>query len=145
MDVLPFLTIIIVMPAITFFLVTKKEKQFLEGISRGDELSSLHEYQRFLLKARQIKNQLQAKLSAINYNTLQSETFFSPFEIAILKKEIGANIEELDEMILKQSIPVEDFYFKTDQLHKRIDLLSLPLAAIKHKLGDDYDENRIVA
>ena len=145
MNALPFLTIIIVMSVITFFLVKKREKKFSESMIRGKELNDLYEYQYFLSAAQQIKNQLLTKLSAINYDNIQYETFFSPFEITILKNQISSNIEELEEMILKQSISDEDFRFKADQLDKRIDLLSLPLAAMQHKLGDDYKENRIVA
>lgn len=133
------------MCVVTFFLVNKMEERFSESIIRSKELNSLYEYQHFLSVVQQIRDQLQTKLAAINYDNIPCETFFSPFEIAILKKQISANVEELEEMFLKQSITIEDFHFKTDQLHKRIDLLSLPLAAIKNKLGDDYDESRIVA
>ena len=122
-----------------------KKKQFFETVNPGEELNYLYEYKSFLLSVQQIRCQLQTKLSSVNYNNLQIDTFFSPFEIIILKNQINGSIEELEEMILKESISAEDFHIKTEHLNKRIELLSLPLDAIKYKLGYDYNETRIVA
>jgi len=147
MNVLPLLTIIIVIPAIAFFLANKKknDNRLSKNDNRHKELNYLYEYQFFLLSVLQIKNQLLTRLAAINYDNVPYETFFTPFEITILKKQIIASMEELEEMIIKQAISAEDFQFKTDQLRKRIDLVLLPLSEIQHKLGNDYDETNIVA
>jgi hypothetical protein len=137
------------MPAVTFFLAYKKEKNKEHRLSENDswreELNSLYRYQYLLLSALQVKNQFLGKLAAINYDNMPYEPFFTPFEITILKNQIIAGMEALEEQVIKQNISSEDFQHETDQLSKRIDLLTMPMTEIKHKLGVDYNETKIVA
>ena len=145
MSVILFLSIIIVMPVITFLFACIKEKQLSYNSSQIKELDILYAYKYILTNAEQIRSELQTKLASINYNHLQYEPFFSHFEINILKKEIDNSIEELEELILEESITVDGFHFKIDQLRKRTDIIQLPLTAIKQLKGSGYHKPGKVA
>jgi len=122
------------MTAIIFFLTGKKERRPNPGVYQVKELTNLYEYKYFLSKARLSIAVLQTKLAAVNYNSLQHETFFRPHEINVLKDDILRQIEELEIMVLVQSISPEEFQVKTDDLQKRINLLTTPLSTL---LGTD--------
>jgi len=133
------------MSVITFLSMIKKEKTSLAGILQIKELNNLYEYRHFLSNSQKIKSQLQTKLASVNYNNFHYETFFSASEINILKKEIAKEINELEETILQQSISVEDFNAKVAHLHKRIDILNLPLSSVPYNSRNNYYEVNSVA
>jgi hypothetical protein len=145
MSVILFLSIIIVMPVITFLFACMKEKQLSHNSSQIKELDILYAYKYILINTEQIRSEIQTKLASINYNHLQYEPFFSHFEINILKKEIDNSIEELEELILDESITVDGFHFKIDQLRKRTDIIQLPSNAIQRTAGGNYYKRGKVA
>jgi hypothetical protein len=144
MSVILLVSIIMVMSIITFFSTNKKERPPSHGVFEGKELANLYEYRCFLSMTRQTIMLLQTKLAAVDYNSLQYETFFSPFEIDILREEITKQIDDLEVLVLVQSISADDFHLKTKELQKRINLLTLPLSSL-HGNADGYYEAGHVA
>ncbi len=143
MSIILFLSIVIVMPVITFLFACMKEKQLSYNSSQIKELDILYAYKYILINAELIRSEIQTKLASINYNHLQYEPFFSHFEINILKKEIDNSIEELEELILEESITVDGFHFKIDQLRKRTDIIKLPSTAIKLTPIGSYKSDKV--
>ncbi|TWJ00007.1 hypothetical protein JN11_02422 [Mucilaginibacter frigoritolerans] len=133
MSILLFFAIVMVITSASFLVVTGKEKRQKRAIGKlrtSNELKNLYEYKYFLKGVKQAKMELHIKLTTISYYKLQNKIFFSPFEINVLKEEISANIHELEEMILDQSISPTDFNRQIQHINKRIDVLSYPLASV---------------
>ena len=145
MNVISILAFIVIMPFITFLFVNKKEKQAQNGRPLDKQLNSLLSYKNFLLNVYQVKIELLAKLTAVNYNSLLYQTYFSTFEMSILKKDINNDIEELEKMIVQDQISIEDFSAAAERLRKRISILSIPLADLQYAAANAYLEVEQVA
>ncbi|MDF2430742.1 MAG: hypothetical protein JWP44_373 [Mucilaginibacter sp.] len=126
MNTILFCLVIISMPLLTFLLANTREKQFSKKTVQGTELDYLYEYKSFLLNIGQVKNELQDALEAMNFD---KQTCFTLFDLTILKKEIRNSIEELSASALQKSISINEFHSRANDLHKRINILSHPLAA----------------
>jgi hypothetical protein len=124
MNVFLFFVFILLMPVITFLITSKKDNKPL----KATELDTLYSYKYLLLRILQVEGELQTVLASTDYS-LKNETCFRPLDIVILKKDIDNNLDRLTNMVLQQSISVSDFYSQIDHLHKRINILSFPLAA----------------
>jgi len=129
MSTVTYLIILAIMPIATFLLSHEKETQSSDRLLQAEEIDDLNKFRLFLYGVQGSIRELRAKLETVNYNNLQYETLFSPFEINTLKSEISHTIEELDTMVLEEAISPEDFYSQVDSIRKRIDVLTTPLAA----------------
>ncbi|MDB5015313.1 MAG: hypothetical protein JWQ84_145 [Mucilaginibacter sp.] len=126
MNLIFFLLINMTIPLLTFLISNKRDKHLSERILQVTELDYLYEYKYFLSNIEQVKNELQNALAAMDFN---NKTCFTLFDITILKKEIRDSIDELTASALQQSISINEFHSQVNNLYKRINILSYPLAA----------------